>query len=332
MQPKNQLAAALRSAVNRIDKKAFENFSTEMAMLVLHKLNTVIRQLNYSTLQKSIAIYVSPVFEKVLYLNFVVTETISVKKSFSIRDLVKSKRHLQQYLLLQLTESECRLYVKEKDEFGQIFSIRQHDFLSHVLPLEMQQDSRCKEESELSNMGRFFRRIDDTIELILKSYHLPLFVMGNEPLLTHFNIITKHANLIIENIESNYEESNADNFKMIMEPYTSGWKNVQQKFHLNQLQEAALQNNLACGIADVYDAAMQHQGNMLVVEEGYRYPEVENAGEHIIYKATKHPYIRFSYVNDMVDEVIEKVLDAGGDVAFVNAKAMEDYQHIALII
>lgn len=81
MQPKNQLAAALRSAVNRIDKKVFENFSTEMSMLVLHKLNTLIRQLNYSTLQKSIAIYVSPVFEKVLYLNFEVIEAISVKKS-----------------------------------------------------------------------------------------------------------------------------------------------------------------------------------------------------------------------------------------------------------
>lgn len=333
MQPKNQLAAALRSAVNRVDKKVFENFSTEMAMLVLHKLNTVIRQLNYSTHQKSIAIYVSPVFEKVLHLNFEVTETISVNKSFSIRNLIKNKKHLHQYLLLQLTENECRLYVNEKGKFGKVFSIRQEDCLNHILPLEMhERNNRCNEECELSNMGKFFRRIDDTIDLISNSYHLPLFIMGKEPLLTHFNIITKHSNLIIENIESNYEESNADGIKMIIEPYTSCWQNVQQKFLSNQLQAAATQNNFACGIADVYDAAMQHQGSTLLVDEDYRYPSAENTGEHIIYKATKHPYIRFSYVNDMVDEVIEKVLDAGGDVEFVNAKVIEDYKHIALII
>jgi peptide subunit release factor 1 (eRF1) len=34
---------------------------------------------------------------------------------------------------------------------------------------------------------------------------------------------------------------------------------------------------------------------------------------------------------DVVDDIIERVLEYGGDVAFVNKNVLKKYQHIALI-
>ena len=78
-----------------------------MALLVLQKLKYIIKNLDFSTHKKSIAIYVSPVFEKVLYLNIEVEERIVLDKSFHIQDLIKNKKELHQYLLLQLTDGNA---------------------------------------------------------------------------------------------------------------------------------------------------------------------------------------------------------------------------------
>jgi hypothetical protein len=52
--------------------------------------------------------------------------------------------------------------------------------------------------------------------------------------------------------------------------------------------------------------------------------------EEVIYKA-QEPYNKFSYIKDAVDDVMEKVLETGGDVEFVEEGLLKEYQHIALI-
>ena len=63
------------------------------------EIKGIIKNLNFNTYKKSIAIYVSPVFEKVLYLDIAVEEKIIIDESFEIRDLVSCKREIQEYLV-----------------------------------------------------------------------------------------------------------------------------------------------------------------------------------------------------------------------------------------
>src|ERR1035438_9156837 len=105
MKSKRELTLSLQTALYKIENDLFGQFSMEMTILVLQKLKMVLKDLNYSTHKKSIAIYVSPVFEKVIYLNIEVEEKVMVGTSFHIRDLVKSKKLSREYLLLQLLET-----------------------------------------------------------------------------------------------------------------------------------------------------------------------------------------------------------------------------------
>ncbi|MBK6634610.1 MAG: hypothetical protein IPG38_10090 [Chitinophagaceae bacterium] len=61
------------------------------------------------------------------------------------------------------------------------------------------------------------------------------------------------------------------------------------------------------------------------------YAAERGSSDEIIYKAIK-PYNRYSYIKDAVDDVIEKVLENGGDVEFVDEGVLKEYQHIALIL
>ena len=332
MQSKSELTSTLQSVVEKVEKKIFDNFSIDMALLVIQKLKYIIKNLDFSTHKKSIAIYVSPVFEKVLYLSVEVEERIVLDKSFHIQDLIKHKKELQQYLLLQLTEKECRIYVNESGEMQKIFFSRLENFLEYTDPLYHRlKIKNCDEECVRINIEKFLLRIDSSLDYIMDSYHLPLFVIGNEDILTHFNNVSTHATSVIENIISNYEEADTEAMRKIMTPYLADWKKVKQKYLLNALKTAAHKNKLASGLPDVIKAVIEHRCRILLLEENYQYPELTTRNEETVYKANKL-YNRFSYLKDTVDEIIEKILEEDGDVEFVSKNIMEQYDHIALII
>jgi hypothetical protein len=76
MNQKALLSHSLKIAADKVERELKEGYSADITELVMAKLRSIISKLNYNTHKKSIAIYVSPVFEKVLYLDISVEEKI----------------------------------------------------------------------------------------------------------------------------------------------------------------------------------------------------------------------------------------------------------------
>ena len=75
---------------------------------------------------------------------------------------------------------------------------------------------------------------------------------------------------------------------------------------------------------------MHRKGSLLLVEKSYQYPEQQNTGDEILFNVID-PYNKFSYIQNAVDDIIEKVFENGGDVEFTDDGLLENYQHIALL-
>ena len=322
---------SLKTAADKVEQELLESYPGEMSSLVMQKLRAIIKSLNLNTRKKSIAIYVSPVFEKVLYLDTVVQEKIIVDESFEIRDLVYSNKQLQEYIVLLLSAKESRMYLGNSIKFVRIESNTPESVYAYVneLPERVANFSDVSERKEIM-MEKFLHRIDHTLDIIFNSYHLPLFVLGTERIVGHFKNLTKHAGAVIEYVKGNYEETTLPELKDILEPYINEWKEVKQKDLLNQIDVAAGQKKLAVGMVDVWREAMTGKGRLLVVEKNYMYAAQRGSSKDVIYKAAE-PYNKFSYIKDAVNNVMKKVLENGGDVEFVDKDVLKDYQHIALV-
>ena len=59
MSLKTELTHTLKTAADKVERELLENYTSEMGQLVMQKLRTIIKNLNYNTHKKSIAIYVS---------------------------------------------------------------------------------------------------------------------------------------------------------------------------------------------------------------------------------------------------------------------------------
>jgi hypothetical protein len=331
MRTKTELAYSLQMAVDKVEQQLVENYPDEIVMLVMQKLRALIKGLNFSTYKKSIAVYVSPVFEKLLYLDIAVEEKVIVDESFEIRDLVYCKKQMHKYLVLLLSGSEVRIFLGNADSFVRILSNTPGSVSACMNDVaeSVANFSDLSARKEIM-MHKLLHHIDNSLNIILHAYPLPLFVLGNERILGHFRKITKHKGSVTEFIEGNYENATIPEIARKLEPFIADWKKVIQKDLLNQLEEAAGKNKLAVGMREVWREAMRQKGRLLLVEKNYMYAAERGSTDEIIYKAIE-PYNRFSYIKDAVDDVIEKVLENGGDVEFVDTDFLKDYHHIALL-
>lgn len=331
MNLKTELMYSLKIAVKKVEDELQEQYPDEITTLVMTKLNTLAKNLNFNTYKKSIALFVSPVFEKVLYLDVPVEEKIIIDESFEIRDLVYSKKQLHKYLVLLLSSKESRMFLGNSGDLVRIVSDRPEHMDAYVneAPERVANFSDSSGRKEMM-MNKFLYHIDHSLDIVLNAYHLPLFVMGTDRILGHFKQITRHEKAIVEIIHGNYEDSTLAQLNDVLQPYIDDWKKVKAKDLLNRIEEAAGKQKLAVGITTVWHDAKHKKGQLLVVEKNYMFAAQHSANEEFIEKL-EEPYNRFSYIKDAVDDVIEHVLDNGGDVEFVDEGLLKDYEKIVLI-
>lgn len=331
MSLKKELAYKLKIAFEKIERELLENYPYEKALPVMKKLRQVIKDLNYNTHKISIAIFVSPLIEKVYYLDLLVEEKILIDESFEIRDLIYSKKEIHKYLLVALNHHWTRIYLGSTSKIIRLVSNVPNKLAVYIkdLPQKVSNVSDEKKEKE-TRFNNVLKHTDNGLSLLLSSYKLPLLVIGNANAIGHFKTITHNSKRIIEYIPVNFTESTEPDLLKIMEPFVADWKKIIQLDLIKQIAEALGKEKLAIGIKEVWEVAEQKRGKLLVVEKNYTYPAQQGAKEETIFKHDEKMKNAF-FIKDAVDIVIEKVLASGGDVEFVQEGLLEEYHKIVLI-
>jgi hypothetical protein len=321
----------LKIVLGKVSKRLRADFPAEKAIPVIEKLNRLIENLNYDTHKKSIAIFASPIAEKVFYLDISIKEKIVIDDSFEIRELVLNKINAIQYLILLLNTEHSRMFLAGCSSLVLIKSNIPDNAQDYKrdLPGKTTHFSDIHEEKEIL-LDNFMHHMDEGLSLILKAYPLPVFVMGPERVTGHFKALTKNHKNIVQYIHGNFAEVNESVFHDVMKPYLADWRKIQERMILREIDKAQNANKLVTGMKEVWSAATHRKGKLLIVEKDYTCSaslagnpdniELENEN-------TKRPF----YIKDAVDDIIEKILENGGDVEFVDNDVLIDNGHIALI-
>lgn len=331
MSAKTEIDYQLKRVIEKVEKELFRNHETEEARLITGKLKDLVSRLDYSTYKRSIAIYVSPVWEKIYYLDIPVEEKVIIDESFEIRDLVYSKKELHKYLVLVISSERSRIFLGNAVQFKRLSS----NTPEHVAAYRNNSTERTSHFSDPSHrkevlLDKFLHHVDVGLGMILKAYPLPLFIMGAERTVGHFKKLSHYSAHIAGHVHGNFDEATQHEIREAISPLVTDWKKVKQEDLLHQLESARSAKRLARGAREVWKEAVQQKGRLLVVEKNYSCAcRTSGGGQAIIDKddITDIPF----YIKDAVDDIIEKVLQNGGDVEFVDEGILDDYQHIALI-
>jgi len=328
---KKELGYQLKIASDKIEKEIAASYPSDKAEAIMDKLHKVIDGLNFNTHKKSIAIFVSPLIEKVYYLDMLIDEKIIIDDSFEIRDLIYSKTQAHKYLLVVLSSKWTKIFIGNTTHFIRITSNVPDNIeaFKNDIPEKVANFSDENKRKEIL-LNKFLKHTDNGLSLLLQSYKLPLFIMGTIKTIGHFKAITHNAKNVIHYIHGNFEDKSEAEFKEIMKPYLTDWKKINQSGLFKQIDDAMSRKKLVYGIEEVWKSALEKKGRMLIVEKNFIFPADHSSNPEMI---SKHQDVikNSFYIKDAVDDIIEKVIACGGDVEFVDEGVLESYSKIAMI-
>jgi len=325
--PKMMDKRSIEQSCNLLIEKAKESmegrYEKSQVSNVFQKLTRIAKKLEYSTHKISIAILVSPDFERIYYLDFPVSEQVTVNDQFDFRELVMKKAFNNKFLLLMLTEKRARICLADDEHITPLV-------IGHPYDKSILRSSGDSNDSKHERLDMFFQKTEQSLQNILTSYPYPVLLMSNAASVRIFNKLRRNKMNITKTIIGNFDDSSPSLILSQLKKVRIDTQKLREKYYLNQLEEASSKNKLATGIQECILSTNARNVRLLVVEKGYavttfiapnsKLNEIQgqNAGEVLVIK-------------DLVDLTIEKVLQVGGEVEIVNDGVLSDYMHIALV-
>ena len=327
---KQELDFRIKNVTAKVESMLIKEYTSQRAMPVIYKLKNVLRNLNYFTHKKSIAIFVSPLIEKVFYLEIDMVEKISINPGFKIADLVDLKKDKKEHFILILSDHFSRMFQGSNNELRLVKSNT----------LIENDESEGKGNEHVSsffpgvqkglNLERFLNQMDVGLSIMLKSYQLPVFALGSKKILDQFKKITKNEEFIVEYIEGNYDIATGCDLVNVMKHFLDNWYMIKDRFLMNIIEKSKLRKRLATGLSDAKNATRENKADLLIMERNYG--SSMNTSE--IYNSSKKENDFFNpvyYIKDELDELVEKIFENGGDVEFVSDGVLSNYGHVVLI-
>lgn len=322
----------IRALVKKAESELLENFSEAKTMVVINKLQSLISTIDHKHLSKALAIFVSSEKESMIYLPFHVEEKLIIDKSFEIRDLLYSAKNSYGYLLLVIVMHHVKVYSGYNDNLVEI-TIK--DMPVNIKEVDRSLPSKVGNFSDFDaikevNLDKFLLRIDNALTKELNESDVPVIMCGVQRTLGHFKKLTKNSKKIAAFVEGSYEEYSIKELYKVIEPSILHLQELDQQNSLNMLEEAINRKEYVYGIEDVWRAALEKKGRLLIVEKDFVCPAKVGKDEFTLNTEIfdkNDPQV----LSDAVDDIIELVLKNDGDIAFVDNGRLTDFKRIALI-
>lgn len=324
LRSKSEITTLLNNSVDRAIRQIEERYADQSGRVVISRLKNIMSQLNFSSFKKSVAIFASPVFEKIIYLPFEVEPYIQVASGFNIQEAIKAKKENKSFLLVNLSRLSSTIYLGEGASLSRV-NMNMRDQPDN--PVTFPKGKSFTDRNELREilLRSFMRRTDQALHLLLKAYPLPVFVTGSAKVMGEFRKISANSNRVVAYIDGYFAKADQQSLKQMLHPHLLRWQEVKRQDLLQRINTAANANHLASGIREVWKNARAKNASLLVLEEGYSPAAILHAIK------TETTCTNCSVVNTTIDEIIEKVLEAGGDVEIVEPGTLAGYEPIVLI-
>jgi hypothetical protein len=326
-----EMAHVFKITADKAEAELIRHYPKEQCKLIMDKLRSLLSGLVIPPKKRGLALYVSPVFEKAIFLNVPVQEKIQIDESFEIRDLLNDKKQQNRFLLLTFNSAKAKLYLVDSAGLVSLpssISLSIDQFVNDA-PEKAGNFSDARERKRILE-DKFLRHVDTALGDILLSHNLPVMVLATEKTIGHYKKITRHYEVIFVYGRGYREELTLTELTDLVAPHLDAWKLKKEARLLERLDEAAGRKLLTSGIKEIWQQVATGAYGLLIVEQNYRFAAQRGANPEVI-EAISEPYNDFSYLRDAVDDVIETLLKNGGDVAFVADDRLTHYDHIALI-
>lgn len=275
------------------------------------------------------------------FLPFPVRETVAVGTTPATRSLIQGIRRSPRSRVLVLGENGTRVYDGVR---GDLVEVTEGGF-----PFQAEINSRDNRAiagrfarepggDDLEPLRKFYRDVDSALTQLAATDPLPLVLVGVRRSIDLFEEVSSNSRSVIARIEGSHEHAGAHEVGAMV------WAILRERLKerrtevAGELASAVGTGRAVTGIDEVWQIAREGRGRLLVVEEDYRaQPAREVDGRLVVASIDPKengdgPTAIDGVMEDPVDELIEHVVRAGGDVEFLATDALSSLGRVGLLM
>lgn len=298
----------------------------------LARLEQLAASLDYRQNLDGLALFVNREYTRALRLPFPLKERVLIDETFATRDLVFALNRSPRYWVLALSEKPTRLYEGVRETLQEVQS---DDFpMIHTGPggeAPLPGGFGIRKSAYRDERHRqFFRQVDNAFKPFAAADPLPLALVGVDRQLAFFNEVTSHREAVVAMLTGSHDKTPPHKLGSLVWPLVRENMTAQRRQALSQLEQAVGERRFASAPGEVWRAANEGRGDLLLVEENFHFPaRLDESGEGLIPAADP---TAADVLDDAVDEIIKTVSDKQGRVVFVEDGQLAQHQRIALIL
>jgi hypothetical protein len=319
----------LRDLVDEAARRLRGELGARAADDIVRRLGDAVDSVDWKNPPEGVALFVAPGESLVFELPFAVAPRLAIDQTFATRDLVRGVARTPRYRVLVLGEKPTRLFegrgsvLAERRSAGFpcfVEGARGEPLASGGFPVH---SSRGEEQHRA-----FFRQVDRALATAAERDPLPLVVAGTERDLVYFDEVTAHGAWVVGHVEGNHEDSSAAELARRAQPFVDAAAGSARGATIAEVVEAVGPGRALVGIKAAWDAAREGRARVLLVEDDLVYPAREVDGSLEPAGDESAPGV----IDDAVDQLVEMVLDRGGDVVIVEPGELGTHGPVAMLL
>ena len=227
------------------------------------------------------------------------------------------------YYILLLSENTGRLFEGFRD---MLIEIVDGDFPVNGKMYQSYPEESLPTEAHLKLL---YKKIESSYSKFWVQDPLKLVLIGKERNRTIFQSVSTHTKDIIGVVEGDYTNTSRHDLGQIVWPGVREVLSGNREKALLELKEATAAQKVVSGIDEVWRSANSVMASALFVEDDYQVKGniLKTNGAYIINENVDIMEV----FDDVIDSTIEKVLEMGGTVIFLDNGSLTEHQRIALI-
>ena len=310
----------LKNLVTEAQNRLKNECKEETAGIVADKLKELASNIDARYNFESLALFVNRDIAEFMRMPIHVEDRVVIADSFATRDLIRMLHQELNYYILVLSREKARLIEaagdKEIREIHNGFPMEN----SFTVPGEGNLFNR-----ETSLVLEFFGNVNNQLDDVQHTKRLPVFVCTDESNYSDYQRAADQDENICGLVEGNKDDEDAHNIVEAAWPIAKKWRDEKNQERLKDLTKNAGAEDFETDFTEIWKAIIEGKGRTLYVKKGFIQPaKLEN---NTVQPTSEDK----ANVDDIIDEMIERNQELGGDTVFVSGDELKEYNDLVLL-
>ncbi|MCO6486312.1 MAG: hypothetical protein J5I41_11120 [Saprospiraceae bacterium] len=322
-----QDAITLKNLVKEAESRVLASYDKRAVQPLLQRLQSVPDKVDANRNLDSLHLFLSNDTEEVVRSPFRTTDArIQIHEHFAVRPLIKAYTRTQSYLIMVLGQAGVQLYEAENDAIQT--EIRNGDFPFGENTNVITDREKRSDAKKLDEMVReYFNVVDKALVKVVNETGLPCVVVSTQDNWDRLQQVADRPAVYQGHVAIDYNHMAPHQIAEDTYSFMRLQMSQQRARLIEEVRYAVGQSKVITDLNEIYRAALEGRGDLLLVHEDYAQPVLMQGETE--FTPVDDPQ-QNGVVDDIVSDIAWNVLLRKGRVVFTRQEGLQDFGRIAL--